>query len=97
MFPYKKIWPKNRSLLILWQTNLKANVCKNSTFQINRKKNGTGRRSLTSSNRTAIFVAPHAKKQTNSLGYKLGESTEKSKALLFFSGKETIQTLTVPV
>ena len=25
-------------------------------------------------------------------GYKLGESTENNKALLFFSGKETIQT-----
>ena len=29
---------------------------------------------------------------TNLFGYKLGESTEKNKALLFFSGKETIQT-----
>ena len=29
---------------------------------------------------------------TNLFGYKLGESTENNKALLFFSGKETIQT-----
>ena len=29
---------------------------------------------------------------TNIFGYKLGESTENNKALLFFSGKETIQT-----
>ena len=29
---------------------------------------------------------------TNPFGYKLGESTENNKALLFFSGKETIQT-----
>ena len=28
---------------------------------------------------------------TNIFGYKLGESTENNKALLFFSGKETIQ------
>ena len=30
---------------------------------------------------------------TNPFGYKLGESTENKKALLFFSGKERIQTL----
>ena len=29
---------------------------------------------------------------TNPFGFKLGESTENSKALLFFSGRETIQT-----
>ena len=29
---------------------------------------------------------------TNLSGYKLGESTENNKALLFFLGKETIQT-----
>ena len=35
----------------------------------------------------------HAKNDTTNLfGYKLGESTENNKALLFFSGKETIQT-----
>ena len=34
-----------------------------------------------------------AKKDTTNLfGYKLGESTENNKALLFFSDKETIQT-----
>ena len=37
--------------------------------------------------------ALHVKNDTTNLfGYKLGESTEKNKALLFFSGKETIQT-----
>ena len=63
-------------------------------FQVNGKKNATGRRRLTSSNRAAIFLsALHAKKDTTNLfGYKLGESTENNKALLFFSGKETIQT-----
>ena len=35
----------------------------------------------------------HAKNDTtNPFGYKRGESTENNKALLFFSGKETIQT-----
>ena len=36
----------------------------------------------------------HAKNDTTSpFGYKLGESTESKQALLFFSGKERIQTL----
>ena len=35
----------------------------------------------------------HAKNdKTNLFGYILGESTENNKALLFFSGEETIQT-----
>ena len=41
------------------------------------------------------FLSPlHAKNdKTNPFGYKLGESTENNKALLFFfSGKETVQT-----
>ena len=29
---------------------------------------------------------------TNPFGYKLGKSTENNEALLFFSGKETVQT-----
>ena len=41
-----------------------------------------------------FLSAPHAKNDTiNPFGYKLAESTESNKALLFFSGKETIQTI----
>ena len=41
-----------------------------------------------------FLSAVHAKNdKTNLFGYKLGKSTENNKALLFFSGKETIQTL----
>ena len=41
-----------------------------------------------------FLSALHAKNDTTNLfDYKLGESTEKkNKALLFFSGKETVQT-----
>ena len=41
-----------------------------------------------------FLPALHAKNdKTNPFGYKLGESTENNKALLFFfSGKETVQT-----
>ena len=34
---------------------------------------------------------------TNLFGYKLGESTGNNESLLFFSGKETIQTLSVSI
>ena len=41
-----------------------------------------------------FLAALHAKNDTTNLfGYKLGDSTENIKALLFFSGKETIQAL----
>ena len=41
-----------------------------------------------------FLSALHAKNDTTNLfGNKLGESTENNKALLFFSGKGTIQTL----
>ena len=45
------------------------------------------------------FLPPlHATNDTtNLLGYELGESTENNKALLFFLGKETIQTFKVPI
>ena len=42
-----------------------------------------------------LLSALYAKNDTKNLiifGYKLGESKENNKALLFFSGKETIQT-----
>ena len=40
-----------------------------------------------------FLSALHAKNDTtNPFGFKLGESSENNKALLFFSGKETIQT-----
>ena len=45
-----------------------------------------------------FLSALHAKNDTtNPFGYKLGESTENNKALLFFSGKEIIQTFNVSI
>ena len=45
-----------------------------------------------------FLSALHAKNDTtNIFGYKLGESTENNEALLFFSGKERIQTLRADV
>ena len=92
---WTNVYPRDGpSLLIevnLWQTNLKTNVCRNHSFQVNRKKNATEIRLLTSSNQAAIFVSTSCEERHNKLflAIWLGQSTDK--ALLFFSGKETIQ------
>ena len=39
-----------------------------------------------------FLSALHAKNDTSPFGYKLGESTQNNIAVLFFSGKETVQT-----
>ena len=46
LFLTRKIWPNNE--VCLWQTNLKANVYRNSTFQVNTRKNASWKRRLTS-------------------------------------------------
>ena len=44
-----------------------------------------------------FLTALHAKSDTTNLfGYKLGESTENNRALLFLSGKENFKLLAVP-
>ena len=48
---------------------------------------------LTRGTESPFLSALHAKNDTTNLfDYKLGESTENNKALLFLPGKETIQT-----
>ena len=62
----------------LWQTNLKANLCRNSMFQVNRKKNASGGQRLTSSNQAVFFVCmfvckslfKHGKSSVNQLKIK---------------------------
>ena len=71
----------------LWKTNLKVIVCRNST-RILQEDDVSPR--VTGPPVLSVF---HAKNETtNIFGYKLGESTENNKALLFFSSKEAIQT-----
>ena len=90
-FLTRKSWPKNE--VYLWQTNLKANVYRNSTFQVNTRKNATWDGVLPRGTESPFLSALHAKNdKTNLFGYKLGESKENNKALLFFAGKETIHT-----
>ena len=87
-FLTRKFGPKIE--VYLWETNLKANVFKNSTFQVNRKKECYRKTtSYLEQPRSHILSALHAKNDTTDLfGYKLGESTGNNKALLFFSGKK---------
>ena len=54
-FLTRNIWPKNR--IIFMTKKFESKCLQNSTFQINRKKNATGRRCHTSSNRADIFVS----------------------------------------
>ena len=58
-FLARKICPKIE--VYLWETKLKANVCRNSTFQVNRTKNTTGKRRLTLSNEPPCHQFVHAK------------------------------------
>ena len=85
----------------LWQTNFKANVCRNSTFQVNRKKNATGRRRLTSSNQAAISVSTSCKERHNKpfwvfLAINLASQQKTTK--LYFSSqvRKQFKLLTVP-
>ena len=54
---------------------MKASVCGNSTFQVIRIKNATGKRRLTSSKRAAMSALSAKNDTPNLLGYKLGELT----------------------
>ena len=72
----------------LWQTNFKANVCRNSTFQVNRRKNAKWIENdvLPRGTESPFLSALRAKNDITILfGYKLDESTENNKALIFFS------------
>ena len=79
------------------KTNLKGNVCRNSTFQVNRKKNDTGRRPLTSSNRAAIFVSTSCEERHNKpLAISLANQQKTTK--LYFSSqvRKQFKLLAVP-
>ena len=84
-FLTRKIWPTNRSLFT--KTNLKAIVCRDSTSILQEDD------ALPRATGPPFLSVLHVKNDTtNIFGYKLSDSTENNKALLFFSGKETIQT-----
>ena len=76
---------------------MKANVCRNFTFQVNRTKNATKKDAspLATELPCQHFIARTT--QQTFFGYKLGELTENNKAPLFSSGKKTIQTFNGPI
>ena len=88
-FPNKKhLAPKIE--VYLWQTNLKANVCRNSTFQVNRKKNATGRRRLTSSNRRAaifLFFQHFMRRTTQQTFLTINLASQQKTTKLYFSSQ----------
>ena len=90
-----KILPKNE--VYLWETNLKANVCRNSTFQVNTRKNAKWRRRLTSRNRIAIFVSLHAKDDTTNFSA-INLASQQKTTKLFFSSqvRKQFKLLVVP-
>ena len=88
------IWPKNRSLVM---TNKFESKCLQKFYVSSKYKDKECYMKMTSyleePSRHNFLSTLHAKNDTTKhFGYKLGESTENNKLLLFFSGKETIQT-----
>ena len=95
-FLTRKIWPKNE--VYLWQTNLKANVCRNSTFQVNRKENSIRRRRLTSSNRAAIFCQHFKRRRTQQTFFTINLASQQKTTKLYFSSqvRKQFKLLAVP-
>ena len=95
-FLKRKFGPKIE--VYLWETNLKANVCKNSTFQVNRKKNATGKRRLTSSNRDAIFYQHFMRRTTEQPFLTINLARPQKTTKFFFSSqvRKQFKLLTVP-
>ena len=83
----------------MWRTNLKANVCKNATFQVNRKKNATGRRRLTSSNRAVSHFCQYFMRRTaQQTILALNLASQQKTTKLYFSSqvRKQFELLTVP-
>ena len=64
---------------------MKANFCRNSTFQVNRTKNTTRKRRLTSSNRAAIFVTISCDERHNKPGFlAINSASQQETTKLYF-------------
>ena len=77
---------------------MKANVSGNSTFRVNRKKNATGRRRLTSSNRAASFVSNLVRRTTQQTFLAINLASQQKTTKLYFSSqvRKQFKLLTVP-
>ena len=90
-FSNKKIWLKSRSLFM---TNKFKRKCLQKFYASSKQEKEWYRKTTSYLEQPSrpFLSALHAKNDTtNPFGYKLGESTENNKRLLFFAGKETIQ------
>ena len=96
-FSNKKILAQ-KSKFIKRQTNLKGNVCRNSTFQVNRQKNDTGRRRLTSSNRAGHFCQHFMRRTTQQALLAINLASQQKTTKLHFSSqvRKQFKLLAVP-
>ena len=85
-FPNKKNLTQ-KSKFIYEKTNLKANVRRISSFQVNRKNNATERRSLTSSNRAASFVSNLVRRTTQQNFLAINLASQQKTTKLYFSSQ----------
>ena len=89
-FLTRKFWLKNRSLLM---TNNFKTKCLQKFYVSSKQEKEWYRKTTSYLEQTSRHFCQHFMNDTtNPFGYKLGQSTENNKALLFFSGKETVQT-----
>ena len=91
-FLTRKFWLKNRSLFM---TNKFKRKCLQKFYVSSKQEKEWDRKTTSFLEQPSRYFCQqlHAKNDaTKPFGYKLGESTENNKALLFFLGKETIQT-----
>ena len=65
----------------------KQMFAKSATFQVNRKKNGTGRRRLTSSNRAAIFVSTFMRRTTQQTLLTINLASQQKTTKRYFSSQ----------
>ena len=95
-FSNRKFWLKIE--VYLSQTNLKRNVCRNSTFQVNRNTNDTGRRRLTSSNRAGHFCQHFMRRTTPQTLLAIHLASQQKTTKLYFSSqvRKQFKLLAVP-
>ena len=66
---------------------MKTIVCRNHSFQVNRKKNATGIRLLTSSNQAAIFVSTSCEERHNKLFLAINLAGQQKTTKIYFSSR----------
>ena len=95
-FPDKKICSKIE--VYLWQRNLKANVRKNSTFQVNRKKKSYRETTSYLEQPSRHFCQHFMRRTTQQTGLAINLASQQKTAKLYYSSqlRKQFKLLTVP-